>query len=57
MDMKKIYIAPEIEILEFSSLLLNPVLGASSDKPSTEDEFNGDAVGESRGDWDNIWNN
>lgn len=56
MDMKKIYIAPEIEILEFSSLLLNPMLEASFNQ-SSEDDFNGDAVGESRGDWDNIWNN
>lgn len=57
--MKKIYIAPEIEILEFSSLLLNPVLGVSG--RYTEGDFDGDgdgeAVGESRGDWDNIWNN
>lgn len=58
MDMKKIYIAPEIEILEFSSLLLNPVLGVSGNKYNDNDEnFDGEAVGESRGDWDNIWNN
>ena len=54
--MKKIYIAPEIEILEFSSLLLNPMLETSG-KKSTEGDLDGDAVGESRGDWDNIWNN
>ena len=54
--MKKIYIAPEIEILEFSSLLLNPVLGVSGNQRREED-LDGEAVGESRGDWDNIWNN
>lgn len=57
MDMKKIYIAPEIEILEFSSLLLNPMLGVSGNRYNDDDDFDGDAVGESRGDWDNIWNN
>lgn len=57
--MKKIYIAPEIEILEFSSLLLNPMLGASGGNQYNDngDNFDGEAVGESRGDWDNIWNN
>ena len=56
--MKKIYIAPEIEILEFSSLLLNPVLGVSGNQYNDNgDNFDGEAVGESRGDWDNIWNN
>ena len=58
--MKKRYITPEIEMINCmpGSVMIVPSLGTGTGEdsgPSTEDEFDGDATGAVRGDWDNIW--
>lgn len=58
MDMKKIYIAPEIETINCmpGSVILDGSRPEVEDsKQSNEDEFDGDATGAARGDWNNIW--
>ena len=54
--MKKIYITPEIEMINCmpGSVMTVPSLGTETG-PSTEDEFDGELTGAARGDWDNIW--
>lgn len=56
MDMKKIYIAPEIETIDCmpASAILE---GSRLEVVNKQSQDGVDAVGESRGDWDNIWNN
>lgn len=57
--MKKIYITPEIEMINllcFSPVADNPVLEGSR-TTSTEDEFDGEAADEYRGSWEGIWDN
>lgn len=58
MDMKKIYIAPEIETIDCmpASAILDGSLEVVT-KEQIQDGEGVEAVGESRGDWDNIWNN
>lgn len=55
--MKKIYIAPEIETIDCmpASAILEGSPLEVVNKGQVQDGV--DAVGESRGDWDNIWNN
>ena len=56
--MKKIYISPEIEIVEcMSDTMIAASLPIDNSGPSTEDEFEGEATGAVRGDWNNIWGN
>lgn len=57
MDMKKIYIAPEIETIDCmpASAILDGSLEVVNEEQIQDDGV--EAVGESRGDWDNIWNN
>ena len=56
--MKKIYIAPEIETID--CMPASAILDGSLEVVTKEQILDGEgveAVGESRGDWDNIWNN
>ena len=57
MDMKKIYIAPEIETINCmpGSVILDGSLEVDDSGPSKEEDLNGDATGAARGDWNNIW--
>lgn len=56
MDMKKIYIAPEIETID--CMPASAILDGSLEVVKKQVLDDGvEAVGESRGDWDNIWNN
>ena len=58
MKMKKIYISPEIEIVECvpgSIMITASSLETDDDKQYGDDEFDGEAAGAVRGDWDNIW--
>ena len=58
MKMKKIYISPEIEIIEcMSDTMIAASLPIDNSGPSTEDEFEGEATGAARGDWSNMWEN
>ncbi len=56
-DMKKIYIAPVTEAIECvpASAILKDSLPYNNSGPSNEDDFDGEAAGAVRGDWDNIW--
>ena len=55
MDMKKIYIAPEIETINCmpGSVILDGSLEVYDSGP-TQDNGN-EATGAARGDWNNIW--
>ena len=54
--MKKIYISPETEFVEcIPCTMIAASLPIDNDGPSTEDEFEGEATGAARGDWENIW--
>lgn len=53
--MKKIYIAPEIETID--CMPASAILDGSLEVVNEQVQDGVDAVGESRGDWDNIWNN
>ena len=56
--MKKIYIAPETEIVAYSPCtLIATSLEVGGGGPSTENGggFEGDATGASRGEWGSIW--
>lgn len=56
--MKKIYISPETEFIEcIPSTMIAASLPIDNSGPSTEDEFEGEATGAVRGDWNNIWEN
>ena len=57
MKMKKIYISPEIEIVEcMSDTMIAASLEIGGDGgQSGEDDFEGEAAGAARGDWNNIW--
>ena len=58
--MKKIYISPEIEIVECvpgSIMITASSLGVENGEQSGEDDFDGEATGAARGDWNNIWGN
>ena len=56
--MKKIYISPETEFVECSPCaMIAASLPIDNSGPSTEDEFEGEATGAARGDWNNIWGN
>lgn len=58
--MKKIYITPEIEMINllcFSPVADNPLLGASGDTGSNESDFDDEAADEYRGSWEGIWDN
>ena len=56
-DMKKIYIAPVIEAIDCvpESSILENSLPYDNSGPSNEGDFDGEATGAARGDWDNIW--
>lgn len=65
-DMKKIYITPEIEMINLLcfSPVANPLLEASpgsdngnGETGNTEDDFDGEAADEYRGSWEGIWDN
>ena len=54
--MKKIYISPETEFIEcIPCAMIAASLPIDNSGPSTEDEFEGEATGAVRGDWENIW--
>jgi hypothetical protein len=54
--MKKIYISPETEFVEcIPCTMIAASLPIDNSGPSTEDEFEGEATGAVRGDWENIW--
>ena len=56
--MKKIYISPEIEIVECvpgSIMITASSLGVENGEQSGEDDFDGEATGAARGDWSSIW--
>lgn len=56
--MKKIYIAPETEIVAYAPCtLIATSLEVGGGGPSTENGggFEGDATGASRGEWGSIW--
>ena len=58
--MKKIYISPEIEIVEcVPGTMIAVSLRVENVGPSGEDDFKGEGEGEAagaaRGDWGNIW--
>ena len=56
--MKKIYISPEIEIIEcMSDTMIAASLEVDGGGPSGEDDFEGEATGAARGDWSNMWEN
>ena len=56
MKMKKIYISPEIEFVEcVPGIVLQGSLEVDNSGPSNEEDFDGEATGAARGDWDNIW--
>ena len=56
--MKKIYISPETEFIEcIPCTMIAASLPIDNSGPSTEDEFEGEATGAVRGDWNNIWEN
>lgn len=57
MDMKKIYIAPEIETINCmpGSVILDGSLKVENSEQSNEYKFDGEATGAARGDWNNIW--
>ena len=60
MKMKKIYISPEIEFVECvpgSIMITASSLETDDDKQYGEGEFDGEATGAARGDWNNIWGN
>ena len=58
MKMKKKYISPETEFIEcIPSTMIAASLPIDNGGPSTEDEFEGEATGAVRGDWNNIWGN
>ena len=58
MKMKKIYISPEIEIVEcMSDTMIAASLEVDGGGQSGEDDFDGEATGAARGDWNNIWGN
>ena len=56
--MKKIYISPEIEIVECvpGSIMITASLEIGGDGEQwSEGDFEGEAAGAARGDWSNIW--
>ena len=54
--MKKIYISPEFEIVEcVPGTMIAASLPTDNSGPSTEGDFDGEATGAARGDWNNIW--
>ena len=55
--MKRIYISPEIEIIEcVPGTMIAASLGVGGDGEQWgEDDFEGEATGAARGDWSNIW--
>ena len=58
MKMKKIYISPEIEIIECvpgSIMITASSLEVDGGGQSGEDDFEGEATGAARGDWSSIW--
>lgn len=56
--MKKIYITPEIEMINLLcfSPVATPLLGKSDDEPITDGELD-EAADEYRGSWEGIWDN
>ena len=60
MKMKKIYISAEIEFVECvpgSIMIPASSWDTDDDKQYGEGEFDGEATGAARGDWNNIWGN
>ncbi len=57
MEMKKIYTTPVVEAIDCvpESSILENSLPYDDSGPSNEDDFDGEATGAARGDWDNIW--
>lgn len=55
--MKKIYISPEIEIVEIalSGVIATSPLQVENKEQWNDSEFEGEATGAARGDWNNIW--
>ena len=58
MKMKRIYISPEIEFVECAPgciMISASSLETDDDKQYGEGDFEGEATGAARGDWENIW--
>ena len=57
MEMKNIYTTPVVEAIDCvpESSILENSLPYDNSGPSNEDDFDGEATGAARGDWDNIW--
>ena len=54
--MKRIYISPEIEIVEcVPGTMIAASLGVDNGGQFGEEDFEGEATGAVRGDWSNIW--
>ena len=55
--MKRIYISPKIEIVECipSAIIASSPLDVENENQWNDGEFDGEATGAARGDWDNIW--
>ena len=54
--MKKIYISPETEFVEcIPCTMIAASLPIDNGGQSTEEDFDGEATGAARGDWNNIW--
>lgn len=55
--MKRIYISPEIEIVECvpGAMIATSPLEVVKGDQSKEEEFDGEATGTARGDWSGIW--
>lgn len=56
-NMKKTYITPVTEAIDCmpGSTILENSLPYDNSGPSNEGDFDGEATGAARGDWDNIW--
>ncbi len=57
MKMKKIYISPETEFVECipCTMIAASLPIDNNGDQSTEDDFEGEATGAVRGDWNDIW--
>lgn len=54
--MKRIYISPEIEIVEcVPGAMIAASLPTENGGQSIEEDFDGEATGTARGDWSGIW--
>ncbi len=54
--MKKVYLIPEIEVVEcVSGTMIAVSLEVEAGSQSQETNFDGEAAGAVRGDWEHIW--